>query len=56
MNGGEQTCSGGEGGSYCGSTDHGNYYTGTTEPTGGGQAVSFPILPPYYTLSFIMKL
>lgn len=56
VNGGEQTCSGGRGGSYCGSTDHGNYYTGTTEATGGGQAVSFPILPPYYTLSFIMKL
>lgn len=52
VNGGEQTCSGGRGGSYCGGTDHGN----TTEATGGGQAVSFPILPPYYTLSFIMKL
>lgn len=35
----------GNGGSYCGGTDHGNYYTGTTEATGGGQAVSFPILP-----------
>lgn len=56
VNGNEQSCKCGGGSSYCGGKDHGNFYTGTTEATGGGGPVTFPILPPYYTLSFIMKL
>jgi microcystin-dependent protein len=55
-NGDNQTCKCAGGRCYCGATDHGNFYTGTTDATGGGQPVTFPILPPYYTLSFIMKL
>jgi microcystin-dependent protein len=51
-----QSCDCGGGHCYCGGTGHGAYYTGTTNPAGGGQPVSFPILPPYYTLSFIMKV
>ncbi len=53
----DQTCNCGGGRCYCGGNDvRSNYYTGTTEPKGGGQPVVFKILPPYYTLSFIMKL
>ena len=51
-----QTCNCGGGRCYCGHVDARNYYSGTTEATGGGQPVVFKILPPYYTLSFIMKL
>jgi microcystin-dependent protein len=62
VNGNEQTCKCAGGSSYCGGKDgpwgvgNNNYYTGTTTATGGGRPVSFPILPPYYTLSFIMKV
>jgi len=56
VNGSEQTCHCGNSDFYCGGKGEGDFYTGTTTATGGGQPVSFPILPPYYTLSFIMKV
>jgi microcystin-dependent protein len=51
------TCECGGGRCYCGYIGaRSNYYSGTTTATGGGQPVVFKILPPYYTLCFIMKL
>jgi hypothetical protein len=56
-NGDNTSCKCSSGVCYCGwKGARSNYYSGATEGTGGGQPVSFSILPPYYTLSFIMKL